>query len=511
MGNKKIIKMKKYALVSLYNKNNIEYLCSILQKHKINIISTGQTSVYIKKYGYCCTNISRLTNFKEILSGRVKTLHPNIHASLLFDRNNLNHLNDFKLLKFPKIDYVIVDLYPFDKIFFQKVSFNQSIELIDIGGVSMLRSAAKNFKYITAISNINDYKNLERNLNSNFGSTSIEFRKRMAAKVFEKTSLYDSFINKWFLKEKYDNFLLSDKFKTNLRYGENPHQQSFFYSFLQKNSITKNIIQGKKISYNNLLDINSALDCINEFKTPTCIIIKHNNPCGVSSKENIDKAYLSAKNSDPVSSFGGIIIFNRNVGKEITLKIIKDFYEVVIAPNFSKESLKIFSNKKNLILIRSKNIKIDNKMDIRSITGGYLFQNKNNVRIKKKDIKLVSKKNVSQKLLDDLLFAFRVCKHVKSNAIVLVKNQQTIGIGAGQMSRIDATKIAIKKRKYKKTSFVAASDAFFPFIDNISLLVKNNCKAIIQPQGSINDSKIINFSNKKNLSLYFSKYRFFKH
>ena len=503
--------MNKYALISLHNKNNIEYLCSIFKKFKINIISTGKTSVYIKKFGYKCTNINKLTKFKEILDGRVKTLHPKVHASLLFDRNNSNHVKDFKILKFPKIDYVVVDLYPFDNIFFKKINFIESIELIDIGGVTLLRSAAKNFKHITAISDVKDFKNLEKNLKSNCGLTSIEFRKKMAAKVFEKTSLYDNFINMWLLKEKNNNFLLSDKFKINLRYGENPHQRSFFYSSIQKNSIINNIIQGKKISYNNLLDINSALECINEFNLPTCVIIKHNNPSGVSSKKNIYKAYVSAQSCDPISSFGGIIIFNRIVDKKISLRIINNFYEIIIAPNFTKESLKVFNNKKNLILIKSKNIRIDNKMDVRSISGGYLFQNRNNVIITKKDIKLVSKKSVNNKLLEDLIFAFKVCKHVKSNAIVLVKNQQTIGIGAGQMSRVDATKIAKSKKKYKKTSCVAASDAFFPFTDNVKLLIKNNCKAIIQPKGSINDKKIINYLNYKKIPLYFSKYRFFKH
>jgi phosphoribosylaminoimidazolecarboxamide formyltransferase/IMP cyclohydrolase len=272
-------------------------------------------------------------------------------------------------------------------------------------------------------------------------------------------------------------------------------------------------LQGKKISYNNILDIDSAINCLNEFSEPTCIIIKHNNPCGASSCKNIFSAYKKAHLADPISAFGGIVALNRLVNLNLAKQISNNFYEIIIAKNYTKPALKIFHKKKNLIIIQSKNLLIDKKQDIKSINDGYVFQDKNLTKINLKNIYCVSNKKASKKTLEDLIFSFRVCKHVKSNSIVLAKNKQTIGIGAGQMSRIDATKLSLMKANNhaKKIGFVAASDAFFPFTDNLKLLIKSNCKSVIQPKGSVNDNKIIECANSCRLPLYFSNYRFFKH
>tara|TARA_Y100000590_G_scaffold384297_1_gene455546 strand:+ start:19 stop:1536 length:1518 start_codon:yes stop_codon:yes gene_type:complete len=505
--------MKKYALVSVYNKEKIAYLCKTLQDFNISIISTGLTSSYIKKYGFKSKTIHSFTKFKELLNGRVKTIHPKIHASLLFDRKNKKHIKEFNSLNFPIIDFVIVNLYPFEKFKNEtkEKSLSKYLEMIDIGGPNLLRSAAKNFKYVTVISDIKDYKSLKNDLTLNNGSTSIDFRKKMAAKVFSSTSKYDNCIADWLDNRKKNNFPLINKNRIKLKYGENPHQKSYFYYTNKKNVFFENIVQGNQISYNNILDVDTAFECLSEFTKPTCVIIKHSNPCGVASSSNINKAFTYARNSDPISAFGGIVGLNKIVNEKLAINIIKDFYQIVIAPKYTKKSLKILSSKKNLILIKSENFKLNKKKDLRSTNSGYVLQDRNKIKIGLKDISCVSHSKGNANLIKDLLFAFKVCKFVKSNAIVLVKNSKTIGIGAGQMSRVESTKLAIKKIKNKKNGFVAASDAFFPFSDNIKLLIKNNCKAIIQPKGSINDKNIIKLANKNKITLYFSKYRFFRH
>jgi len=506
---------KKYALISVFNKEKIEKICQTLLNHNINIIATGSTATYIKKSGYKCYSINYFTKFKEILDGRVKTLHPNIHASILFKRKNKKHIKEFKKLNFPEIDFVIVNPYPFQEMQNKSSDSNKIIEMIDIGGLALLRSAAKNFHYVSTICNINDYKEFIDILNKNNGKTNLNFRKKMAAKVFEITSNYDSMIGNWITNNKNNNFKIFSHKKVSLRYGENPHQSAFLCKDLTREPIFyDNIIKtGKGLSYNNILDIDSAYECINEFKEPTCVIIKHNNPCGVASNKNIINAFINALKTDSDSAFGGIIALNRNVDHNIAKKITSNFFEIIIAPKFNNKAKVILNKKKNLILIETKKILKNKKLDIKSINGGYLLQQKNTINFVKKDMRLMSNVKISNTIIKDLIFSFKVCKHVKSNAIVLVKNKKTIGIGAGQMSRIDATKIALSKlsKKEKKNGFVSASDAFFPFIDNIKILLKNNCVAIIQPKGSINDDKIIEFANKNNIALFFSKYRFFKH
>ena len=335
----------------------------------------------------------------------------------------------------------------------------------------------------------------------------------MAGLVFTLTSNYDLIISNWFNPVPNASFKLSSKKKVSLLYGENPNQNAnVFFTNKEKNLLTDQI-QGKGLSYNNILDINSAIDCLCEFKEPTCVIIKHNNPCGAASNKTIGKAYERALEADQISSFGGIIALNRSVDGRLAKKIIKNFVEIIVAKSFDTKALKIFKDKKRLILIKLNKDNVNKNYEIKSINGGYLEQDKNLTKINKKLLRQASNYKSQSLQFSDLMFALKICKHVKSNAIVLCKNKKTVGIGAGQMSRIDACKIALKKcsKEEKEGGFVAASDAFFPFTDNIKLLLRNNCEAIVTPSGSINDGKIIDYINNKKIPLYFSKNRFFKH
>ena len=496
--------IKKYALISVFDKTKLKYLCQNLKKHNVEFISTGSTCDKIKGLGFKCKEVSNLTKVSEMLDGRIKTLNHKVHASLLFKRDSLAHIKSFKKLNFPIIDYVIVNLYPFKKTLNSKLDKKKIIEMIDIGGPALLRSAAKNFESVTTICDVNDYKKLIDNLNKNNGITSIKFRKQMAATIYKHTSDYDYLISKW-LKEK------PDSKKINLKYGENPNQKSYFLSEKNK-TLFDYKVNGKNLGYNNILDINEGLNCLNEFKEPTCVIIKHNNPCGVSSSNNINKSFLNAYNADSKSAFGGVVLINRKINKNLSEILHKYFFEIIVAPSFDKSSLKILKSKKKLILIESKKLKL-NKTNFKSVISGLIYQKPDYQKISKGLMDHVSNKKISKLIMDDLIFAFKVSKHVKSNAIVLAKNKQTVGIGAGQMSRIDSTKIALMKlnKSFSEKKFVCASDAFFPFTDSIKLLKKNNCIAIVQPNGSKNDSKIIDYANKNKIALFFSKKRVFKH
>ena len=494
----------KYALISVYDKSNLDILCKNLENNNYKFISTGSTGKSIKKLGFKCLEISKVTNFKEILDGRVKTLNPKIFGSILFKRNNKNHFKEFKNLKVPKIDLVIVNLYPF-KEFIKSGDNNKIIEMIDIGGPSLIRAAAKNFNYITSICNTKYYARLINNLNQNNGDTDISFRKSMAAKAFEEISKYDALISKWLSNTKvYRN-------KTRLRYGENPNQKSFIINNKLK-SIFDLQISGKQISYNNIIDIDNGIKCINEFTEPSCVIVKHNNPCGVASSPKIEVSFQKAFEADSKSAFGGIVFFNRKITKKLALELSTIFLEVIVAPIYEKEAINILSKKKNLILLKTDKIKIPT-MEFRSTLFGTIYQNINVNKINKNFFKLVAYKEVSKKILDDLIFSAKVAKHLKSNAIVLVKNKQTIGLGCGQTNRVDSLNIAIRKNNenFGIKNYVCISDGFFPFTDSLKLLNKNNCKVIAQPSGSKGDEDNINYANRNRLTLYFLENRLFKH
>ncbi len=499
-------KIKSHALISVYDKSSLKKICKSFKKYEIGIISTGATAKKIRSLGFKCKEITNLTKFKEILDGRVKTLNPKIHASILYKRNNINHQNTFEELDFPKIDFIIVNFYPFSKI--SNNNIENKIEMIDIGGPAMTRSASKNFESVTTICKKNNYDLLIRELRENNGETSLAFRKKMAEENFKHTSEYDLSIFKW-LEE---NINKNNSSKIKLKYGENPNQKAYFVKNSNSN-IFSSQISGKNIGYNNILDISEGFSCLNEFIEPTCVIVKHNNPCGVASSKKINSAYLKALQSDPVSAFGGVVLLNKKVDEDLAKKISKKFIEVLVAPEFEKKALALLKTKDKLIIINSSQFKKNYQKNFRSVHSGTLFQEKNSFKINKSKIKLVSNKKASNSTIDDLLFAFKVAKHVKSNAIVLAKNKQTYGIGAGQMSRLDSTRMAILKYKdyFQNKSFVCASDAFFPFIDNIKMLIKFKCIGIIQPSGSKNDKKIIDYTKKGKVSLFFVKNRVFKH
>ena len=381
--------------------------------------------------------------------------------------------------------------------------------MIDIGGPAIIRSASKNFESVTTICEKKNYGSLIKELNNNHGKTTLTFRKRMAEQNFKLTSYYDSLIFKWFNQNRKKKKTTN---KIKIKYGENPNQKAFFIKKTNPN-IFNSQVSGKKIGYNNILDISEGLSCLKEFSEPTCIIIKHNNPCGVASASNIKNAFLKALQSDPLSAFGGVVLFNKKIDENLAKLINKNFFEVLVVPKINKGVFEILKSKKRLIIIDSINLKENTKTTFKSVNSGILYQEQNSYKLTKTKIKPVNRKVSSKKILDDLIFAFKVAKHVKSNAIVLANNKQTLGIGAGQMSRFDSTRIAILKYNdyFKSRNFVCASDAFFPFTDSLKLLKTVKCQAIIQPSGSKNDEKIIDYAKKNKISLYFVGNRVFKH
>ena len=494
----------KCALISVYDKKSLKFLCTNFIKFNYTLISTGSTSKEIRNLGFKCIEISKITKFKEIMEGRVKTLNPKIFGSILYLRNNTKHVNEFKKLKTPKIDIVVVNLYPFKT--FSKLNDNErSLEMIDIGGPSLIRAASKNYNNVTTVCNVGDYKKLIENLKKNNGETDLNFRKKMATKVFKITSDYDQLIFKWFNDSKNKNK------KVNLRYGENPGQKAFILKNKNK-SIFDYQIGGKQISYNNILDVDSGYKCLLEFQEPTCVIVKHTNPCGVASSNNISKAFSNALLCDNKSAFGGIVLLNRKVNSKLANVLTKSFFEIILAPKFEKSALKILQKKRNLILLEMSNVNIKTASS-RTTIFGELYQKEDFSKIDSNFLNLVSKKKSSDKSIKDMVFALKIVKHLKSNAIVLAKNKRTIGIGVGQTNRVDALKFALEnmKKNLRSKNFVCVSDGFFPFTDSVKILNKNKCYIFSQPSGSINDKNIIKFVNEKKMSLYFMKKRLFKH
>ena len=511
------MKKIKTALISVSDKRNLKPLLKILKKNKINIISSGGTYKEIKKLKFNCVEVSEFTKFPEILDGRVKTLHPKIHAGILNVRSKKNHKNDLKSRNFENIDLVITNFYPFENILAKTINHKKIIENIDIGGPTMVRSAAKNYLDVTVITSSSQYNELIKELQIHKGSTTLKFRMKMSRLAFTETAYYDSLISNYF--NKISNILLPEKkiihanLIEKLRYGENPHQMSAIYSKNPKLNIRQ--IQGKQLSYNNYNDIFTALSISKSLpKSIGTVIIKHANPCGVSVKKNPLESYKSALKCDPISAFGGIVSCNYKVTKKLAIEFNKLFLEVIIANSFEKEALKILSTKKNLRLIdNSQNLSKEHIM-FSSSNSGILFQTEDNIKFNLNDFKIVSKKKPSVKQMKDLVFAFNICRYVKSNAIVIAANQTTAGIGSGQPSRLDSCKIAINKMEKfmsKETGLVAASDAFFPFTDGVEKLIQSGITAIIQPNGSIRDKEIIKFANQTNTILVFSNTRHFKH
>jgi phosphoribosylaminoimidazolecarboxamide formyltransferase/IMP cyclohydrolase len=516
--NRKNMKKKiKLALISVSDKSNLKPLLQILKKNNIKLISSGGTFKEIQKLKFKCLEISDFTGFKPILGGRVKTLHPKIHAGILNKRKDKFHLKDLKINNFENIDLVIANFYPFEQTLKKTKNHNTIIENIDVGGPTMVRAAAKNYNDVTVITSVEQYEELIDQLKFNQGSTSLEFRKKMSRLAFAETAYYDSLIANYFNKISNIHFpdkkIIHGKLVSKLRYGENPHQESAIYSQSINDKINK--IHGKQLSYNNYNDIYSALTISKSLpKNKGVVIVKHANPCGVSMVKNNIDSYKFALSCDPVSAFGGIVSCNFRITKALAFELNKIFFEVIIANGFEKSALKILKLKKNLRIIDASNFSLNEFFKLNTINNSMLIQSEDNQVFLKKNFKVVSKKKPTKSQFNNLIFAFNVCRYTKSNAIVLASNQSTLGIGSGQPSRLDSCKIAIDKmNKFTKTKdeVVAASDAFFPFVDGIEKLVQSGVSAVIQPGGSIRDKEIIKFANATNTVLVFSKTRHFRH
>ena len=511
------MKKIKRAIISVSNKSKLNLILPVLKKFDIQIISSGGSYKKIKSMNYNCIEVSDYTGFSEMLDGRIKTLHPKIHAGILNIRKNKKHKKELKKLNILDIDLVIVDLYSFEDQLKKNVNIKKLIENIDIGGPTLIRAAAKNFNDVTVVSSIEDYHDLAVELKNNKGSTSANFRKYMSAKAFSLTAYYDSVIANWLNKETNIKFptkkTIYGNLKEKLRYGENPHQQASFYETSEDSNLKQ--LNGKGLSYNNYNDIYSALAIIKTFKKNVgTVIIKHANPCGVSIEEENIKSFKYAFKCDPISAFGGVVAVNSIITKKLALELKNFFFEIIMSKGFNKEALKILKKKKNLRLIDCSNFNFNNNINYLFLDNSFLMQDKNNILLNNK-IKIVTKKKLSQKQINSLKFAFNVCKFVKSNAIVLVNNKSTIGIGSGQPSRLDSCRIASNKAKknfpFKVSESVAASDAFFPFPDGIEELIGVGVKAIIQPGGSLNDKKVIKKANDTGIAMVMTGVRHFKH
>ena len=511
------MKKIKKALISVSDKKNLKELLKALTKYNIELISSGGTYNEIKKLKFKCLEVSEYTGSPEILGGRVKTLHPKIHAGILSKRNNKSHKADLTKNNFEEIDLVIVNFYPFEETLKQTTNHFKIVENIDVGGPTMVRAAAKNYSDVTVISSSGQYDDLIDELERNNGSTTLNFREKMSLEAFSETAYYDAVISNYFNKIQNIYFpkkkVIYGNLIEKLRYGENPHQEAGIYSKTKSLDIEQ--IHGKQLSYNNYNDIFSALTISKSLpKNLGTVIVKHANPCGVSIHKNNLKSYQLALACDPISAFGGIVSCNFIITKDLALELKNIFLEVIIANGFDNEALKILKQKKNLRIIDASNFLMKNLVRFTSANESILTQSEDLKTYNIKDFKIVSKKKPNKSQLRDLIFAFNVCRYVKSNAIVLVSDYTTVGIGSGQPSRLDSCQIAIDKmNKFQnlKSDVVAASDAFFPFVDGIEKLVQSGVTAVVQPSGSIRDKEVIKFVNQTNTILLFSKTRHFRH
>lgn len=513
--------MIKRALISLSNKDNIIPFAKELEALGVEIISTGGTAKLLRDNNIKVIGISEVTNFPECLEGRVKTLHPAIHGGILAKRDEKSHMDQLQQLNIQPIDLVVVNLYPFkETILKDDVTLVDAIENIDIGGPTMLRSAAKNYQDVAVITNPEDYNVVLQQL-KNDGEVNLETKLYLAQKVFSHTSQYDTLISTYLAEQIGqvdfpEKLTLSYEKIQDLRYGENPHQRAAFYGEIQPVSCSiaeAKQLHGKQLSFNNINDANAALEMLLEYDKPTCIALKHTNPCGIGSGEDIFTAYIKAYECDSVSIFGGIVALNRKVDEKTALEISKIFLEIVIAPDYSLEALEILTKKKNVRLLKLDLSTWGNKynIDLKKVKGGLLIQEKDNEMISVDQLKVATKRAPSQSELEDLLFAWKAVKHVKSNAIVVAKNGQTLGIGPGQVNRIWAAQQSIERSGEKVKGSVMASDAFFPFSDVVMEAARAGITAIIQPGGSIRDQESIDLCDKHDIAMVFTDMRHFKH
>lgn len=501
----------KAALISVFDKTGLAPIVEALHENQVTLYSTGGTEEFIKNLGIPVVAVEDVTSYPSILGGRVKTLHPKIFGGILNRQDHEGDVAQMTEFNIPQIDLVIVDLYPFEKTVASGASESDIIEKIDIGGISLIRAAAKNFKDTVIVASVNEYESFLQYYTEENGSTTLAQRKLLATKAFHVSSNYDTAIFNYFNEE--DTYLkISESNGQVLRYGENPHQKGLFFGDFDQ-LFTK--LHGKELSYNNLLDVDAAVNLINEFKTdePTFAILKHNNACGLATRHTMKEAYLEALAGDPTSAFGGVLIANGLIDEATAEEINKLFCEVVIAPSFNQEAIAILEEKKNRIILVLNDLTLPAKQ-VRTCLNGILVQEKDYITDSKEHLKIVTTTVPSNDEIEDLIFASKICKHTKSNTIVLAKNKQLCASGTGQTSRVDALKQAIEKAQsfeFDLTGAVMASDAFFPFPDCVEIANKAGITAVIQPGGSIKDELSINYCNENNLAMVFTSVRHFKH
>ncbi len=522
----------KRALISVSDKTGLVEFATSLAELGIEIISTGGTAKSLKAAGLQVTDISDWTGFPEIMDGRVKTLHPAVHGGLLAIRDNAEHQAAMQQHGIRHIDMLVVNLYPFEETLAGGGSYEALVENIDIGGPAMTRAAAKNHTDVVTVVDPADYSAVIEEIRHNDGATTLGARKKLAAKAFARTAAYDAIVSGWLLQQAGDSLAshlaLGGTRAQILRYGENPHQTAAFYRNGEKREgvATAIQLQGKELSYNNINDTDAAFECVSEFEPDTaaaCVIVKHANPCGVARASSAFAAYELALRCDPVSAYGGIVAFNKPIDAETATAVCEIFTEVIIAPGLSDEAREIFSHKKNLRILTTSGLAVPTEPGLlfKSVAGGFLVQSRDNGCVNIADLKVVTTRQPSARELEDLLFAFRVAKHVKSNAIVYAKDGATVGIGAGQMSRIDSSRVAAQKAsdaadaaglaQTLTAGSVVASDAFFPFADGLLQAASAGATAIIQPGGSVRDDEIIAAANEKGLAMVFTGKRHFRH
>src|SRR6187399_2706418 len=520
------------ALLSVSDKTGLVDFARALAGYGVELVSTGGTAKAIADAGLKVKDVSELTGFPEMMDGRVKTLHPKVHGGLLAIRDNKEHADAMKAHGIAPIDLLVVNLYPFEATVDKGAGFEECIENIDIGGPAMIRAAAKNHDDVAVVVEAADYQSVLDELAAGKGATSLTLRRKLAAKAYARTAAYDAAISNWFARELKDDApdfrAFGGKLIQSLRYGENPHQTAAFYATPDKRPgvATARQLQGKELSYNNINDTDAAYECIGEFdpaRTAACVIVKHANPCGVAEGADLLVAYRKALACDSTSAYGGIVALNRTLDADAARAITEIFTEVIIAPDATDEAIKIVAAKKNLRLLLAGNLPDPGAfgLTVKSVAGGLLVQSRDNAVVDEMQLHIVTKRQPSDAELADLRFAFRVAKHVKSNTIVYAKNRGTVGIGAGQMSRIDAARIAARKAEDAAKELklpapltkgsVVASDAFFPFPDGLLVAIEAGATAVIQPGGSVNDAKVIEAADAHNIAMAFTGTRHFRH
>ncbi|MBS0522836.1 MAG: bifunctional phosphoribosylaminoimidazolecarboxamide formyltransferase/IMP cyclohydrolase [Proteobacteria bacterium] len=517
------------ALISVSDKTGLVELGKALAAHGVAILSTGGSARTLRDAGVKVIEVGDHTGFPEIMDGRVKTLHPAIHGGILARRTDKGHAAAMREHKIAAIDLVVVNLYPFEATVARGADFATSVENIDIGGPALIRASAKNHDFATIVVDPGDYKAVIDELGAHGGATTLGLRRSLAAKAYARTAAYDSAIANWFAAQQGDTFperltLAAERVQT-LRYGENPHQKAAFYADGSKRPgiATARQVQGKELSYNNINDTDAAYECVAEFSEPAVVVIKHANPCGVAVGKDQYSAYLKAYQCDPVSIYGGIVALNRRLEAQTATDLAKRFLEVIIAPDVSPEALEILARRKDVRILLAGTLPdpASPGMTLKSVAGGYLLQSRDNGRVTRADLKVVTRRAPSEQELSDLLFAFTVCKHVKSNAIVYAKDGATVGVGAGQMNRRDSSRIAAiraaeageiaKLAESPAVGSVVASDAYFPFADGLLAAAEAGATAVIQPGGSMRDQEVIEAADKAGLAMVFTGMRHFRH